>query len=132
MGSLAGYRVGQKTPSRRMSRHGDRREGFVPLARRAERKMRQWRATLTKRERAELGELTRRERVSSEIDRERRERARRTVGMTVAASTSECATTGPTQSAMPVRKAGGRVAAESLRSQVAADSPGENGCGRPR
>jgi hypothetical protein len=79
MGSLAGYRVGQEAPSRGMSRRGDRREDFVPLSRRAERRMRQWRATLTKRERAELGELTRRERVSSEIDRERRERARRTV-----------------------------------------------------
>jgi hypothetical protein len=132
MGSLAGYRLRQKAPSRGMSRRRHHREDFIPLARRAERRMRQWRATLSKSERAELGELTRRERVSSEIDRERRERARRTVDMTVAASTSECATTGPTQSAMPVRKAGGRVAAESLRSQVAADSPGENGCGRPR
>jgi hypothetical protein len=111
-----------------VDKHGSRTQ----LARRAEREMRAWRLTLTARQRAEIGELTRRERVSSEIDRERRERARRTVGMTVAASTSECATTGPTQSAMPVRKAGGRVAAESLRSQVAADSPGENGCGRPR
>jgi hypothetical protein len=110
-----------------MKRRGHQSETFVPLAHRAERKMRQWRATLTKSEREELGELTRRERVSSEINRERRERARRTVCMTVAASTSECATTGPTQSAMPVRKAGGRVAAASLRSQVAADSPGENG-----
>jgi hypothetical protein len=79
MGSLAGYRLRQKAPSCRMSRHGNRREDLIPLARRAERNMRQWRATLTKRERAELGELTRRERVSSEIDRERRERARRTV-----------------------------------------------------
>jgi hypothetical protein len=79
MGSLAGYRLRQKAPSRGMSRRDHHREDFTPLARRAESRMRQWRATLTKRERAELGELTRRERVSSEIDRERRERARRTV-----------------------------------------------------
>ena len=132
MGSVTNDRLRQKSRSRSMNRRGHHREDFVPFARRAERKMHQWRATLTKSERAEIGELTRRERVSSEIDRERRERARRTVAMTVAASTSESATTGPTQSAMPVRKAGGRVAAESLRSQVAADSPGENGCDRPR
>jgi hypothetical protein len=132
MGSLAGYRLRQKAPSRGMNRRDHHRDDLTPIARWAERRMRQWRATLTKSERAEIGELTRRERVSSEISRERRERARRTVAKTVAASTSECATTGPTQSAMPVRKAGGRVAAGSPRSQVAADSPGENGCGRPR
>jgi hypothetical protein len=95
------------------------------LARRAERKIKQWRSTLTISERAELGELTRQERVRLEIDQERRERARRTVLTTVAASTGEGVTTGPTHSAVPVRKAGGRVAAESLRSQVAADLPGE-------
>jgi hypothetical protein len=111
---------------------GDKRNSRTQLARRAEREMRRWRVTLTARQRAEIGEPTRRERVSSEINRERKERARRSVCKTVAASTSKCATTGPTQSAMPVRKAGGRVAAESPRSQVAADSPGENGCGRPR
>jgi hypothetical protein len=114
-----------------MNRRGQERD-FGRLALRAERKMRQWRATLTMSERKEIGELTRQERVSLEIDQERRERARRTVAMTVAASTGEGVTTGPTHSAVPVRKAGGRVAAESLRSQVAADSPGENGCGRPR
>jgi len=110
----------------------DKRNSRTQLARRAELEMRRWRVTLTTSERAEIGEPTRRERVSSEINRERKERARRSVAKTVAASTGASATTGPTQSAMPVRKAGGRVAAESLRSQVAADSPGENGCGRPR
>ena len=54
---------------------------------------------------------TRQECVRSEINREE-QRARRSVLMTVAASTDPGATTGPTQSAMPVRKAGGRVAAE--------------------
>jgi hypothetical protein len=104
---------------------GSKRNSRTQLARRAEHEMRRWRATLTASERAEIGEPTRRERVSSEINRERKERARRSVAKTVAASTEASATTGPTQSAMPVRKAGGRVAAESLRSQVAADSPGE-------
>ena len=109
-----------------------KRNSRTQLARQAEREMRRWRVMLTASERAEIGEPTRRERVSSEINRERKERARRSVCKTVAASTEASATMGPTQSAMPVRKAGGRVAAKSLRSQVAADSPGENGCGRPR
>jgi hypothetical protein len=107
-----------------MSQRGQQHD-FGRLALRAERKMRQWRATLTKSERTEIGELTRQERVSFEIEQERRERARRTVVTTVAASAGERVTTGPTHSAMPVRKAGGRVAAGSLRSQVAANSPGE-------
>jgi hypothetical protein len=131
MDSFTDDRPSQKTGNRRMSPRGQERD-FGRLARRAERKMQQWRATLTMAQRGEIGELTRQERVSLEIDQERRERARRTVAMTVAASTGEAVTTGPTHSAVPVRKAGGRVAAESLRSQVAADSPGENGCDRPR
>jgi hypothetical protein len=107
-----------------MSQRGQQYD-FGRLALRAAHIMRQWRRTLTKSERTEIGELTRQERVSFEIEQERRERARRTVATTVAASAGECVTTGPTHSAVPVRKAGGRVAAESLRSQVAADSPGE-------
>ena len=91
---------------------GDKRNSQTQLARRAELEMRRWRPTLTASERAEIGEPTRRERVGSEINRERKERARRSVAKTVAASTEASATTGPTQSAMPVRKAGGRVAAE--------------------
>ena len=90
----------------------DKHNSRTQLVRRAESGMRRWRATLTVNERAEIGEPTRRERVSSEINRERKERARRSVAKTVAASTEASATTGPTQSAMPVRKAGGRVAAE--------------------
>jgi hypothetical protein len=89
-----------------------RSQDTIQLARRAEREMRRWRVMLTASERAEIGELTCRERVSSEISRERKERARRSVSMTVAASAGASATMGPTQSAMPVRKAGGRVAAE--------------------
>jgi hypothetical protein len=65
----------------------DKRNSRTQLARRAEREMRRWRVTLTASERAEIGEPTRRERVSSEINRERKERARRSVAKTVAAST---------------------------------------------
>jgi hypothetical protein len=95
-----------------MTRRRHRRQDAIQLARRAEREMRRWRVILTASERAEICEPTRRERVSSEINRERKERARRSVSMTVAASAGASATMGPTQSAMPVRKAGGRVAAE--------------------
>ena len=57
----------------------DKRNSRTHLARRAEREMRRWRVKLTASERAEIGEPTRRERVSSEINRERKERARRSV-----------------------------------------------------
>ena len=110
MGEVAVDRMGE-IASAEVGMTGHKRNSRIQLARRAEREMRRWRLTLTAIERAEIGELTRRERASSEINREE-QRARRTVLMTVAASTDAGATTGPTQSAMPVRKAGGRVAAE--------------------
>ena len=131
MGEVAGDCLGE-VASAEDGMTVDNHNSRTQLARRAEREMRRWRITLTARQRAEIGEPTRRERVSSEINRERKEPARRSVCKTVAASTGASATMGPTQSAMPVRKAGGRVAAEISAVASSRQLTGGNGCGRPR
>jgi hypothetical protein len=66
------------------------------LAHRAEKAMRRWARTLTPKQRKEIGERTRRERVHQEI---KEERSRRTVSTTVAAAPKQGATTGPHYSA---------------------------------
>jgi hypothetical protein len=72
------------------------------LQRRAERAMHQWKKTLSPRDRALVGEPTRRERVTMEIQEER---SRRTVCNDSGGRTGHGATTGLDHSASAVRKA---------------------------
>lgn len=89
------------------------------LHRDAVRAMARWRRTLTEKQREELKEQTRWERVRQDIWNERD--ARRTVSMTVVADAECCATTGPYHSAnlSPKGEAGigGRVLSRSESSR---------------
>jgi hypothetical protein len=99
------------------------------IARQAKRAMAKWKMTLDERTRAELREPTRRERVQMEIETER---SRRTVRKTVATGSNSALPRG----SLIVRPRSERQEREgrpvSRRSQVAANSTGETGCGRPR